>query len=81
MDKAFAIPKMYSVFSPMESNITGQRSVSQPFPIFQPTTHHALLFALTVSGKILAGESYGTVNHVTPKTDVKMKTKLAAAAP
>jgi len=71
----------YRVFSPTTLNMTGQSSVSQPLPILQPTTPHALPLARTSSGKISAGYSHGTVNQVAPKTEVKMYTNAAAAAP
>jgi hypothetical protein len=49
--------------------------------MLQPTTPQAFPFARTASGKISAGYSQGTVNHVAPKTAVKMKTIDAAPAP
>lgn len=60
----------------------GQQGLtSQPFPILQPTTPQALPRARTAKGKISAGYSQGTVSHVAPKTEVKIKTMEAAAAP
>ena len=51
------------------------------FDSLHPTTPKALPFARTSRGKISAGYSHGTVSHVAPNTNVKMYTKLAAAAP
>ncbi len=52
---------------------------SHPFPILHPTTPHAFPLARISSGKISAGYSHGTVNHVAPKMAVNRKTKNVAA--
>ena len=59
--------------------MTGQRRVSQPFPIDQPTTPQAFPFARTSRGKISAGYNHGTVSQVAPK--VAVKRKIIATAP
>ena len=59
----------------------GRELTSHPFPILHPTTPHAFPLARPSSGKISAGYNHGTVSQVAPNTNVKMKTKLAAAAP
>ena len=53
----------------------------QPLPMDQPTTPQALPRARTSSGKISAGYSHGTVNHVAPKMAVKRNTKNMAPPP
>jgi hypothetical protein len=47
--------KMNSVYSESALNMIGHRSVSQPFPIDQPTTPQALPFVRMFNGKISAG--------------------------
>ena len=58
-----------------------ERRTNQPLPMLHPTTPHALPLARISSGKISAGYSHGTVNHVAPKMAVKRKTKKVAAIP
>ena len=36
IERMLHAPKIYSVFSPIALNMTGQRRVSQPFPMDQP---------------------------------------------
>lgn len=57
------------------------RHTVHPLPIDQPTTPHALPRARTFNGKISAGYSHGTVNHVAPKMAVNKKTKKMAPPP
>ena len=52
-----------------------------PLPIDQPTTPQALPRARTSNGKISAGYSHGTVNHVAPKMAVNKNTKKMAPPP
>lgn len=49
--------------------------------MLHPTTPQALPRARTASGKISAGYTQGTVSHVAPNVEVKMKIIEAAAAP